>query len=145
MDRIPTPPSTAELEQTVKVAKGFRGLLVYLGFFYLGYFVMMFLNDAAKGNADSAPLFALASLGVLGVAFVCYVIMLIQVYRCCSAMGSVGFLWVIAMFLPYLNLLTLLALNSRAKAFLEKRDVKIGFLGPNPDEILRLERSINGR
>ena len=97
---------------------------------------------AAQGAPEAAPLVGLVVLGGAVGAIFCLIMLLVSIYRCSSAMGSIGLLWVIAMFLPCLNLITLLAINSQAKTFLEKRGVKVGFMGPSPDEIMRLERAV---
>ena len=131
-----------ELEQTLKVAKSFRGVLVYFGMQYLIGFAMNALGVVAQASPDAAPLIGLAILGGFVGAIFCLVMLLVSIYKCSTAMGSVGILWVIAMFLPCLNLITLLAINSKAKTFLEKRGVKVGFVGPSPDELMRLERAV---
>ena len=141
MDRIPSEPTSIELEQTLKVAKSFRGVLVYFGMQYLIAFGMNAAGVMAQTSPDAAPLLGLVVLGGFVGAIFCLVMLLVSIYKCSSAMGSVGLLWVIAMFLPCLNLITLLAINSKAKSFLEKRGVKVGFVGPSPDEIMRLERA----
>ena len=142
MDRLPSEPTPADLEQTLKVAKGFRGVLVYFGSQYLIGFLLNVAQGIAEASPDGALVFGLAALALLAAAIACLVMLLVQVYKCSSAMGSIGLLWVIAMFFPCVNLLTLLAINSKAKTFLEARGVKVGFLGPSPNEIMRLERAL---
>ena len=142
MDRLPSEPTSIELEQTLKVAESFRGVLVFFGMQYLISFGINAVGVVAQAAPDAAPLVGFAVLGGVVGAIYCLVMLLVSIYRCSTAMGSVGILWVIAMFLPCLNLITLLAINSKAKTFLEKRGVKVGFVGPSPDEILRLERAV---
>lgn len=142
MDRLPSEPTPADVEQTLKVAKAFRGVLVYFGSQYLIGFVMNVVGGVAEASPDAAPVVGLVAIALLVAAVACLVMLLVQVYKCSSAMGSVGLLWVIGMFFPCINLLTLLAINSKAKTFLETRGVKVGFLGPSPDEIMRLERAL---
>lgn len=56
-------------------------------------------------------------------------------YRTAKAMGSsVGWLWAVAMFIPCLNVITLLVLSHRATKACRERGVPVGFLGPEvPD------------
>ena len=117
-------------------------MLVYFGSQYLIGFLLNVAQGIAEASPDGALVFGLAALALLAAAIACLVMLLVQVYKCSSAMGSIGLLWVIAMFFPCVNLLTLLAINSKAKTFLEARGVKVGFLGPSPNEIMRLERAL---
>ena len=129
-----------ELEQTLKVAKSFRGVLVYFGMQYLIGFGVNAMAIAAQGAPEAAPLVGLVVLGGAVGAIFCLIMLLVSIYRCSSAMGSIGLLWVIAMFLPCLNLITLLAINSQAKTFLEKRGVKV-----RVGRELRVERHVDLR
>jgi len=142
MDKFSSEQSSSEIQQTLKVAKSFRGVLTYFGLQYLIGFGMQMAGGVAQASPDAAPLVGLVFIGGVIAAVVCLVMLLVSVYKCSSAMGAVGVLWVIAMFFPCLNLITLLAINSKAKSFLENRGVKVGFLGPSPEEIYRLERAV---
>lgn len=85
----------------------------------------------------------LMQLGLVAVALAFTVLMLIQVYRLTRAMGSkVPVLWLLAMLVPCLNLITLLALNSKACAFLQKAGVQVGLLGPSAATIQDLRRRL---
>lgn len=52
-----------------------------------------------------------------------------SVYKLCRALDRSPVLWIIAMFIPLVNLICLLVLNSRATAFLRSRGVQVGFMG----------------
>ena len=62
-----------ELEQTLKVAKSFRGVLVYFGMQYLIGFAMNALGVVAQASPDAAPLIGLAILGGFVGAIFCLV------------------------------------------------------------------------
>lgn len=141
MDRLPAEPSAHEIQETLKVAKAFRGVLVFFGLQYLLGFAMNVVGAMAQAGGDSQAIFGIVTLCFVAGVLYAFVMLLVNVYRFGSAVGSSGILWVIGMFIPCINLITLLAINSKGKSFLEQRGVKVGFLGPSPDEILRLERS----
>jgi hypothetical protein len=140
MDRLPSEPSSQEIQETLKVAKAFRGVLVYFGLQYLLGFCMNVFGGMAQASPDTAALFGIIVLCFVAGVFYAFVMLMVNVYRFGNGVGGAGVLWVIAMFLPCLNLITLLVINSKGKSFLEQRGVKVGFLGPSPDAILQLER-----
>jgi len=51
------------------------------------------------------------------------------VYRLCKALDKSPVLWIIAMFIPLVNLICLVALNSSATSFLKSHGLKVGLLG----------------
>ena len=115
MDRLPSR-TTIEFEQTFKVAKSFRGVQIYFGTQYLIGVGMALLAGLAQTSlsADVAALLGFIVLGGLLGAVFSLLMLLSSVYKCSSALGSMGLLWVLAMFLPCLNLLTLLVINVQA-------------------------------
>ena len=143
MDRLPSP-TAIKLEQTLKVAKSLRQSLTSFGIIHLIGFGMALLTSLAQTSLspDIASLLGFVVLGGLLGAIFCLVRLLGSVYRCCSAMDSMGLLWVLAMLLPCLNLMSLLAINIQARAFLEQRGFRFGLFGPSRDEISWLERAV---
>ena len=62
-------------------------------------------------------------------------------YRTAVALGSsAGVVWAVAMFLPLVNILTLLALSSRATRACRAAGIKVGFFGPKDFETPEEER-----
>ena len=128
--------------RTVEVATAFRGVLVWFGTAWITNIGFQMLAGAVAGPRGSEnPLAAMLGIGGLGAYVVCAILMLVQVYRLTQAMGSsVAILWVLAMFVPCLNLIFLLVLNSQATSWLNIRGVKVGLLGPSPEVIEQLKR-----
>jgi hypothetical protein len=72
-------------------------------------------------GAPATPLF----LPLTGVPIMFYV------YRTAKSLGSTsGAIWAIAMLVPLVNVLTLLALSSKASAVCRANGIEIGLLGP---------------
>lgn len=94
----------------------------------------LFLGFRHGFGMTAGMLLALLSLCSLTASL----FMLIQVYRLAEGIGAdVPLLWVLGMFfLPCLNLLVLLALSSKATAWLQAQGVPTGFLGPD-DRVIR--------
>lgn len=66
-------------------------------------------------------------LGIIATS----VMLILYAFRTASALGSsVPVIWAIAMFVPLLNLMTLLILSSRATKTCRAAGVPVGFLGP---------------
>lgn len=65
----------------------------------------------------------------------------ITAYRLAPLLGEgLPVLWAIAMFIPCVNILTLLVLSSKATAWCRMYGIKVGFLGPSPESIAELRR-----
>lgn len=85
-------------------------------------------------NAILAPDGALAVLVSLA-ALTTFFALAYYGYRTANALGSsVGWLWALAMFVPCLNVITLLVLSSRATRACREHGVPVGFLGPKVPE-----------
>jgi hypothetical protein len=71
------------------------------------------------------------SLANTAVVLTSIVMLSIQAFRTAKALGSrVGLLWAIAMVIPLVNLITLLALSSKATRACRKAGIPVGLLGP---------------
>lgn len=51
------------------------------------------------------------------------------VYKLCKALARNPILWIVAMFIPVINLIALIVLNSQATRFLKDRGIAVGFMG----------------
>jgi hypothetical protein len=110
------------------LAASYRRLVLWFGVqLVLGPGLMIFV-----GVVGESPLLGLVQfvvgLVVLGaLAF--------YAYRTAVALGSrVGGVWAVAMFVPLLNVLTLLVLSSRATKACRAAGIKVGFFGPKDFE-----------
>ena len=71
------------------------------------------------------------SLANIAVVLATIVMLSIQAFRTAKALGSrVGVLWAIAMVMPLVNLITLLALSSKATRACRQAGIPVGLLGP---------------
>lgn len=78
-----------------------------------------------------SPLGVTIALARLIGVLVTVVALVLYAYRTAVALGSrVGVLWAVAMLVPFLNLITLLLLSSRATKACRAAGVPVGFLGP---------------
>jgi len=103
-----------------KLARAYRNLVLWFGL----QLVMTVGNQAFGNNRIVAGLAGLVVLATL-------VALTIYAYRTASALGgSVPILWAVAMFVPCLNIITLLVLSSKATAACRERGIAVGFLGP---------------
>jgi hypothetical protein len=103
-----------------RLARAYRSLVLWFGLQML----MTVGNQMFGRNPLVAGLAGLVVLMTL-VALTYYA------YRTASALGaSVPVLWAIAMFVPCLNVITLLVLSSKATAACKERGIPVGFLGP---------------
>ena len=55
---------------------------------------------------------------------------------------GVPVLWAIAMFLPCINVISLLVLSAKSQTWCRQHGVKVGFLGPTPESIEELRRRL---
>lgn len=103
-----------------KLARAYRNLVLWFG----GELVLAL----ASPMLTSVPLAGLfVNLGLL----VTLAMLTIYAYRTAAAMGStLPVLWAVAMFVPCLNVITLLSLSSKATAACNERGIAVGFLGP---------------
>jgi hypothetical protein len=120
--------STRELteERSRKLAEAYRILVLCFG----GQLVLTVLNiggNLIRSGPVREMLGALVALGLLGSsAALAYF-----AYRTAEAMGSrAPWLWAVGIFVPCLNVVTLLALSSKATQMCRNAGIPVGFLGP---------------
>jgi hypothetical protein len=62
-------------------------------------------------------------------------------YQLAALLGRAApVIWAIGMFIPLINLLCLGLLSSASQAFCKQHGIRVGFLGPDLDDVARLER-----
>ena len=124
----------------LRAARAFRGLLTWFGIQQLLGIATQAVGPLLDHGVTRGGMTPIIMLGLLVLILASTLVMLVQVYRLASAMGSpVALLWVLGMLMPCLSFILLLVLNSNAKVWLEKRGLKVGFLGPAPEAITKLE------
>ncbi len=110
-----------------KLAIAYRRLVLWFG----GQLVIAVFGPVLSLVAGETPLGTMiALLGLLGwLVTVCA--LTYYAFRTASALGSlVAIVWAIAMFVPYINAITLLVLSSKATKACREAGVPVGFLGP---------------
>jgi uncharacterized protein DUF4339 len=105
------------------------GLQILLGFFQL------------PAQTNRSPGAALLSLVVFPVLLGLLVAVAVTAYKLTSLLETgVPILWAIAMFIPCINIITLLALSSKAQTWCQRYGIKVGLLGPTKESIEDLRR-----
>jgi GYF domain 2 len=124
-------------ETAEKVARLYRRLVLLVGLqILLGCLVRVPLlgTSPSTGAAVIALAGTLVLIGVL-------VALAVTAYHLTESLGeSMPILWAIAMFIPCVNIITLLVLSSKAQAWCRLYGIKVGFLGPDPESIEELRR-----
>jgi hypothetical protein len=101
------------------LARSYKSLVVWFG-----AQLLLSMVNGASGN----PMVK-AVAGVATLVTICGIV--VYAYRTANALGSnVPVLWAIAMFVPCVNIITLLVLSSRATSECKKRNIPVGLLGP---------------
>lgn len=103
-----------------KLARAYRSLVMWFG-------VQLVVTVGNPALGDSGLVRGIAGL----VTVATLVALTLYSYRTAAALGaSVPVLWAIAMFVPCVNIITLLVLSSKATAACRERGIAVGFLGP---------------
>lgn len=116
---------TAEFDP-VRLATAYRRLVLWFG----GQLVFGLGSVALDPVADDGVALALAALFGLG-SLVTVVALAIYGSRTATALGSsAGWLWGVAMFIPCVNVVTLLTLSAKATSACRAAGIPVGFFGP---------------
>jgi hypothetical protein len=123
---MPDGTSIAEVEA---VAGNYKKLVQLVGLELLVGLLVQFIPQ---------PLFAWPLLLVLlGLA----ITMAVITHRLMTGLeAGVPILWSVGTFFPYVNLLVLAAISSRAQRWCRRRGIAVGFLGPTAESIERLRQ-----
>ena len=99
---------------------------------WVGVQILLYLGSAlATASATSRPFPTLLSGAFAAAMLYSTITVLLSAYRTARAMGSSApVLWVVAMFLPLLNVISLLVLSSHATAICRTHNIPVGLLGP---------------
>lgn len=104
-----------DIERVKDVARAQRMLLISI--------LASFAGNVLLRSEGLTPFLLLpVALGIAGFSVWC-------IYRLCKALELGPILWVLAMFVPVINLISLLVLNQKATGFLKSHGVKVGLMG----------------
>jgi hypothetical protein len=93
----------------------------------VSWFGVQLLIEIFSSSVPPGPLKGLVSLALLASI----VPLTIFAYRTAKALGSsLAAVWAVAMFVPCVNVITLLVLSSRATSACRQRNIPVGFFGP---------------
>jgi hypothetical protein len=127
----------AIVENAVAIARLYRRLVLVVGLQLLLTVARVPLLTMASSAA--VPLAIAVALAVLGLS----VVLSVTAYQLAGQMGLGSPLaWAVAMFLPCINILSLLVLSSKAQAWCKQNDIKVGLLGPTQESIEELRRRV---
>jgi hypothetical protein len=115
----------------VAVATLYRRLVLLVG-------GQMALGIALQMFVPAGPPIVSALLGllVLAAAFAVSIVMAVTVYRLMPLLDEgVPLLWALAIFLPIVNLVTLLVISQKSQAWCRQRSIYVGLLGPAKESI----------
>jgi hypothetical protein len=131
------PGGLALVENAEVIARLYRRLVLLVGVQLLFTFLRVPLVTAVPALA------ALMGLVVILVLLGTAVALAITAYSLTDHMGIGGpLLWAIAMFLPCVNVISLLVLSSKAQTWCRQYGIKVGLLGPTKESIEELRRRL---
>jgi len=127
-------PTREQLQHLRTLATTYRTMIALVG---IGWACWGVINSV---STDGRPggLAALLSFAWLGTA----VALIVYSYRLAKLLDLHAILWAILMAIPLINLVALLRLSSKAQAACRERGVKVGFIGPDMGDLLRIERAV---
>jgi hypothetical protein len=100
------------------------------------------LRSARPGSGGEDVLTGLLAIVIFIALIVTEVVVVGTAYKLARRLGSgTPILWAIAMFIPCINILTLLALSSKATSWCRRHGIKVGFFGPTKESIEEIRRS----
>jgi hypothetical protein len=83
------------------------------------------------------------SLAIALVVLVSAAVLTVTAYQLAEQMGlDSPFAWAAAMFLPCINILSLLVLSAKATAWCKQYEIKVGLFGPTKESIEELRRRV---
>ncbi len=127
----------ALVENAEAIARLYRRLVLLVGVQLLvGFFRVQLLMAMPAAEVLVAVIVLLV---VLGAA----VALALTAYNLTDHLGTgMPVLWAIAMFLPCINVISLLVLSAKAQAWCKQHGVKVGFFGPTKESIEELRRRL---
>lgn len=125
--------SNEELQRLRSIAATYKTMVLLVGLqLLLGWFG----NSLATATASSDG--RLAVLFVAWLATACA--LAVKGHRLAELVGHrMPWLWGFGMFVPLVNLVCLLSLSRTSQAICKKHGIRVGLLGPDMDDVARLE------
>jgi hypothetical protein len=128
----------APVKNAETTARLYRRLVLLVGLQIL----VSFARFPAILQERSIVALAIQLVGLV-VALGVYVATAVTAYQLTRHLGeSLPVLWAIAMFIPCINLITLLVISSRAQTWCRQYGIKVGLLGPTKQSIEDLRRRL---
>jgi hypothetical protein len=125
-------------DEAEAIARLYRRLVLLVGAQLLLGFFFNSLSVVARGSAAVGILVLLAFPVVVAIS----IFIAITAYKLSNRLQSgLPILWAIAMFIPCVNIITLLALSSIATSWCRRHGIKVGFFGPTKESIEEIRRS----
>jgi hypothetical protein len=124
-------------DEAEAIAKLYRRLVLLVGAQLLSGFVARSLAVMVAAVSETATLITVLLVILAGVAWlVSSILIVVTAYRLAGRLkAGVPILWALAMFIPCVNLITLLALSSTAQSWCRRHGIKVGFFGPTKESI----------
>ncbi|HEX4498544.1 MAG TPA: hypothetical protein VIE43_22900 [Thermoanaerobaculia bacterium] len=129
----------AVVENAETIARLYRRLVLLVGFQIL----LTVARIPLLMLVGASPILGLMGVAVGVVVVGSSLILCITAYQLAGQMGLGSPLaWALVMFLPCINVLSLLVLSSKAQAWCRQNDIKVGLLGPTRESIEELRRRV---
>jgi hypothetical protein len=124
--------------QAERIAVLYRRIVLLVGAQLLASCFGRALAGGAQGSDVLVLILSLLTLvATLAIGVACAV----AAYQLMREMGSSApWLWAIVLFVPCVNIITLLVVSARATAWCKERGIQVGLLGPTKESIERLKR-----
>jgi hypothetical protein len=118
------------VEAIVEGARRYRTLVLLVGAQILGALLMPFVIGLAALMPEQV--FGFLALGFLVALAVLGIWTTVSVYRVADAIDAGSpVLWVVLQFIPFVNIISLLVLSSKAQTWCRHHGVAVGFFGPS--------------
>jgi hypothetical protein len=129
-------------DEAEAIAKLYRRLVLAVGSQLLLGLIANLMSAMPNPEGGAALVVGLVSIVFIIALIGAEVVMVGTAYRLARRLGSgMPVLWAVAMFIPCINILTLLALSSKATRWCRRHGIKVGFFGPTKESIEEIRRS----
>lgn len=144
-ENISTPVARPEpyvADEAEAIAKLYRRLVLAVGGQLLLSLIANLMSATSNPGGGAAVVVGLLAIVILIAVIVAEVVIVGTAYKLARRLGSgTPVLWAVAMFIPCINILTLLALSSKATSWCRRHGIKVGLLGPTKESIEEIRRS----
>ncbi|HEY4589360.1 MAG TPA: hypothetical protein VII86_09020 [Thermoanaerobaculia bacterium] len=129
-------------DEAEAIAKLYRRLVLAVGGQLLLSLIANLMSATSNPGGGAAVVVGLLAIVILIAVIVAEVVIVGTAYKLARRLGSgTPVLWAVAMFIPCINILTLLALSSKATSWCRRHGIKVGLLGPTKESIEEIRRS----